>query len=104
MTFDKQIDIYQRTTPSSTTQNEFGEHELPGILVCKTQAEVVFKSGGEKLEAAARTATTIKSFRIRYRNLTTVHYLVCDSETYNILSIQEEGRKYCLILECEKKQ
>lgn len=100
MAFDRLIKIYARL---SANQNAFGEHPLNLGLVAETWAEKVFKRGNEQQSAGQKTGSTVESFRIRYRELSQINVIEHEGIKYDVLSIQEEGRKQFLILECERK-
>jgi len=86
------------------TPNSHGEQVPSYITLATTFAEKVYKRGGEQTVAAQQVGVTVETFRIRYRpNITQVNAITYAGEQWDVRSIQEEGRKVYLLLECEKK-
>lgn len=100
MSFDRRIKIYSITY----TQGTNGEQvESLAANPVETWAEKVYKRGGEQQEADIRTGSTVETFRIRFRAITFTNKILWDGKYWDIKSIQEEGRKKFIIIECENK-
>ena len=87
---DKRIIIQQVTE----TQDGYGDPADSWAAFKTVWAEVIFKPGREYFNGATDIATAPAIFRIRYLSgVTRKMRISYDSETYDILSITEIGRK-----------
>jgi len=100
MSFDRRIKIYS----ISYTQGANGE-QVPSLAAnpVETWAEKVYKRGGEQQEAGIRAGLTVETFRIRFRTINFTNKIYWDAKYWDIKSIQEDGRRKYIILECENK-
>jgi len=87
---DKVLTLQKRTL----TANDYGE-EVPSYSTLATVWGRKIEVGGNEKYASLQVVGEIDcKFRIRYRSdLTTVNRVVCNSETYDIKSIIEIGRR-----------
>lgn len=62
--------------------------------LCRVSAQVRFDRGAEGTEGSGEQARSTQLFRIRYRSdITNKHRLTYNDATYDILSVQELGRR-----------
>jgi SPP1 family predicted phage head-tail adaptor len=67
-------------------------------------AKLSYEGGSEKFEADKETAINVVKFMIRYEaTITEQMKVVYDSNDYDILYIEEIGRRKYLMLKCQKK-
>jgi SPP1 family predicted phage head-tail adaptor len=95
--FDRQL-LLQR--PAVVTQNDFGEEASAGFEdVEAVYGEQKPGTGSESFLAQQQTAQQAVTWQIRYRaDLTTTWQLVYEGCTYQIIAIQEVGRRAGLLL------
>jgi SPP1 family predicted phage head-tail adaptor len=87
---DRRITIQSQTT----TQADNLELNTAWVDEVSLPAAVKGLRGSERFEHDQRTAEQTKVFKIRYRKaLTTKHRIVYDGQSYDIVNINELGRR-----------
>ena len=100
--FDKKITIQEK----SITVSSDGQRLESWVTFANTWANITYEIIGsnEKYERMKLTATQKAIAKIRFRNgVTTRHRILYNNLIYNILSVQEIGRKSFLELKLEQK-
>jgi SPP1 family predicted phage head-tail adaptor len=98
--FNRKI-LIQKVT---VTTGETGQPVETWTTYREKWARLTYESGLERFEADKETAVNVVKFWIRYESTITeqmrVYYSGC---YYDILHIEEVGRRQYLILKCQKK-
>jgi SPP1 family predicted phage head-tail adaptor len=95
--FDRLL-LLQR--PSVVPQNSFGESAPAGFEdVEAVRGEQKLGAGAESFLAQQQTAQQAVTWQIRYRaDIDTTWQFICEGRTYQIIAIQEVGRRAGLLL------
>ncbi|TVT39631.1 head-tail adaptor protein [Hymenobacter setariae] len=95
--FDRQL-LLQR--PAVVAQNDFGESAPAGFEdVATVWGEQKPGTGAESVIGQQQTAQQAANWQIRYRaDITPTWQFVCEGHTYQIIAIQEVGRRAGLLL------
>lgn len=96
---DRRISLYT----STTAYNSFGEPTLTWALNGSVWAGIAYEVTPENFKSDQLIATQRMQFMIRYKSLTEKWKVVYGGKTYDILSIEEVGRKNYLLLNCESR-
>jgi SPP1 family predicted phage head-tail adaptor len=93
-----------------TLQNETQTRGIDGswkktwATLYTTKAAYNYRTGTERMEASQEQGVNTCSFTVRYQTgITEKCRVVYDSENYDIVSVEEVGRKKYLVLFCVKK-
>ncbi len=99
--FDRKI-LLQRVT---TSKGDTGQNIETFATYREFFARLSYEGGGQNFQSQKETATNVVKFWIRFDSGVTEQMRVYYNETYyDILHIEEYGRKKFLILKCEKKR
>lgn len=102
MGLDRKITIYEPVLTKSSSGAEKEEWRL--ITFPEVYAELKFGSGKESQEGKQVVASVTHQFRIRYRtDLKETFIILFDDRYFDILGIQEMGRRKYLIITAEAK-
>lgn len=96
---DRRVQIYSQTQVQSTT----GAVTTTATLVATVFTRVKPGAGDERMETDKPTNVGVTEFRIRYRALSYTDTLRYDGVDYEIVNIQEVGRKQALDLKARRR-
>ena len=90
---------------TTLTTNDYGQRVASWATYATVWASIKYKAGSEKVTDDQVGSTQTVDFTIRYSTdvsgVKASHRLVYNSQNYEILYVQEIGRKEGLILVCE---
>jgi len=96
---DRVIEVYEEVT----VKGEFRDNITSKKLMFSTRAGVWFLKGDEKHQYNQIYDTQTLNFILRFRdNITTKHFIKHKQDFYNIVSIEEIGRKEGLKITANK--
>lgn len=102
MGLDRKISIYEPVLIKSSSGAEKEEWRL--VTLPEVYAELKFGSGKESQEGKQVVAAVTHQFKIRYRSdLKETFILLFEGKYFDILGIQEMGRRKYLIITAEAK-
>lgn len=102
MSLDRKITIYQPILIKSASGMEKTEYQL--ITLPEVYAELRFGKGSEDQEGKQVVAKITHMFKIRYRtDLKETFIILFEGQYFDILGIQEQGRRKYLVITAEAK-